>query len=154
MGQTMIINFKCLEMKNLVTFLMLTFLLNVLSCQSKDDVPDAVKMAFKQKYPKENDPDWHVDQNGNFESNFKKDGEHYRADFSPEGSWIETERSIKKSDLPEAVKDKLKSDYEDFEIVEIEETDHHSKGLFYDVELKKNGEKQDVEFLENGQVIN
>ncbi|MGB5822170.1 MAG: PepSY-like domain-containing protein [Saonia sp.] len=122
------------------------------SAQKK--APEAVQKAFVQKYPGENDPDWHVDANGNFESNFKVNGKSLRADFSPEGKWIETERSIKKEDLPKAIKDKLKEDFKGLEITEIEEVDHHSKGRFYDIEFKQKGKNKDVEMKENGTIIN
>lgn len=122
------------------------------SCEAQ--VPESVKIGFDEKYPGEKHSKWKVDRNGNFESHFKKDGKEYRADFSPQGEWIETERSIKKKELPELVREKLKSDYDDYEIVELEETRHHSKGLFYDVELKKNGKKQDVEFNVTGKILN
>ncbi len=117
-------------------------------------VPEEVEMSFEKKYPGEKHSKWKIDRNGNFESHFKKDGKEYRADFSQAGEWIETERSIKKKELPELVRQKLKSDYDDYEIVELEETRHHSKGLFYDVELKKDGKKQDVEFNVNGKILN
>lgn len=122
------------------------------SCQAQ--VPEAVKTGFEEKYPGEKHSKWKIDRNGNFETHFKKEGKEYRADFTPEGNWIETERSIKKKELPELVRQKLKSDYDDFKIVELEETRHHSKGLFYDVEIKKDGKKQDVEFNVNGKILN
>lgn len=136
-------------MTKILFFLLLCFLV---SCQAQ--VPDEVQEAFEKKYPGENDPDWRIDRNSNFEAHFKKKGKHYRADFSPNGEWIETERSIKKKELPSLVRDRLKSEYNDFKIVELEETRHHSKGLFYDVELKKDGKKRDVEFTVNGEIIN
>lgn len=125
------------------------------SCQStaNGQIPEVVKRSFESKYPGENDPDWHEDKNGNFESNFKKDGDKYRADFSPQGAWIETERSIKKKDLPKEVQKKPKDEYSTFKVLEIEEVDHYLKGLSYDVELKKGGEKHEVEFSANGQVL-
>ncbi len=58
-----------------------------------------------------------------------------------------------KKELPKKVHDIIKEQYGDFEIVEVEEVDHHSKGLFYEVEFKRNGEKKDVEFSPNGQVL-
>ena len=137
-------------MKKIILLLLTIFSLE--SCVAQ--VPDSVQEAFEEKYPGENDPDWRTDRNNNFEAHFKKDGKHYRADFTPEGNWIETERSIKKKELPELVLDKLKSDYDDYEIVELEETRHHAKGLFYDVELKKDGKKMDVEFKVTGEIIN
>jgi len=122
------------------------------SCSAQ--TPDEVKEAFDEKYPGEKHSKWKIDRNGNFETHFKKGGEEYRADFTPQGEWIETERSLKKKELPELVRKRIKSDYDDYEIVELEETRHHSKGLFYDVELKKDGKKQDVEFNTNGEIIN
>ena len=121
---------------------------------AQKDAPREVQIAFEKKYPGENDPDWHKDSNGNFESHFKKDGKSYRADFSPDGNWIETERSIKKDDLPKAVKNTIESSYKDWEITEIEEVEHFSKGKFYDVEFKQKGKNKDVEVNENGTIIN
>lgn len=141
-------------MKYIITLLLVLFIGSAMNCQSDGKVPDVVKDSFKSKYPNENDPDWHQDKNGNYESNFKKDGKHYKADFSPTGQWIETERRLKKNDLPEAIQLKLNEDFDNYKIVEIEEVQHASKGLFYDVELKKDGKKQDVEFSKNGTIIN
>lgn len=143
-------------MRNFISRSFPVLVLLIIGCQSVGNAqaPDAVKATFENKYPGENDPDWHLDRNGNYESNFKKKGKHYKADFTPEGKWIETERRIKKKELPKAIRKILKSEYDDFKIVEIEEVDHNSKGRFYDVELKKDGEKQDVEFNEAGFVIN
>lgn len=116
--------------------------------------PDAVRENFKKKYPGENDPDWQLDDKGNWEASFKQDGIHYRADYNADGSWIETESSIEKSDLPKAIKDILKSDYDDMEITEIERVDHNSKGIFYDVEFKQKGKNLDIEFNEKGEILN
>ncbi|MBM1104766.1 PepSY-like domain-containing protein [Aurantibacter crassamenti] len=139
-------------MNKLGTVLFLILVFTFSSCQTQ--VPKGVKVAFEEKYAGEKHSKWEVDRNGNYESHFKKDGKEYRADFSPEGEWIETERSIKKKDLPKIVREILKADYDDYKIVELEETQHHSKGLFYDVELKKDGKKQDVEFNKEGEILN
>lgn len=140
-------------------FFILIALLSFLSCESAvtqeegNSVPKVVKEAFQAKYPDEKKEDWEIDRNGNWEAKFKEDGEHYKADFTPDGKWIETECSIKKKELPKAVEKSVKNQFDDYEIVEIEKTDHHSKGLFYDVEFKKDGKKFDVEFAKDGRVI-
>lgn len=143
-------------MKMLLLSVMAFLAFNYANSQSVDKkkVPAGVSKAFVEKYPGEDKPGWRKDRNGNFESHFKKDGTTYRADFTPAGNWIETERSIKKDDLPRAIRKQLKKHYDDYKIVEIEEVDHPAKGLFYDVELKKDREKMDVEFTENGEIIN
>jgi len=127
----------------------------ILSCQNakSDQTPTAVEKAFQEKYPGENDPDWRIDDHGNYECHFKKDGVKYRADFSPEGSWIETETSIKMKELPKAIRKAINRTYVLYTIAELEKVDHHSKGIFYDVEFKLKGKNKDVEFREDGTVL-
>lgn len=141
-------------MKNYI--LIFTFgILCLFNCQNSANAqaPDAVKATFQKMYPGENDPDWHKDSNGNYESNFKIDGIKYRADYAPNGKWIETETSIDIKDLPQAIRDKIKSDYDSEDITEVEKVEHHSKGLFYDVEFKQKGKNKDIEFRANGEII-
>lgn len=137
----------------IITSCMLFLFTSACAGQQNDD-PEAVKTSFQQKYPGENDPDWHTDDNGNFESSFKKDGKSYRADFTPEGKWVETERSVDLEDLPKAVKQRIESDFEGEDITEIEEVQHADKGLFYDVEFKRPGKNLDVEISPEGKVLN
>ncbi|ADV48324.1 PepSY-like domain-containing protein [Cellulophaga sp. E16_2] len=142
-------------MRTCLFFLTLFISVTYMSCQYQDGkVPKVVKENFNAKYPNENDPDWDIDKNDNFEASFKKDGVHYRADFSPNGNWIETENNIDKKDLPEVIQDIIDTKYEAYKIVEIEEVTHYQKGFFYDVEITKDGNKQDVEFLKSGAIIN
>ena len=159
------------------TFAFLTFFAVLFNCtQAKGQVPENVKQAFTDKYPNETNPDWETDAHGNFEAHFKKDGEKYRADFSANGQWIETESSIKKDELPkairsvikdtiyrgsivasypsEAIRSVIKDKYDSEEITEVEYVQSATKGEFYDVEFKQKGKNKDVEFRANGQIIN
>lgn len=130
-------------------------LLVAFNCQKgvKAQAPEAVKKTFQAKYPGENDPDWHKDDKGYYEANFKIDGIKYRADFNEDGSWVETETSIDKDELPEAIQKVIKEKYKDEDITEIEKVESASKGLFYDVEFKQKGKNKDVEFRANGSII-
>ncbi|MGA8852871.1 MAG: PepSY-like domain-containing protein [Christiangramia sp.] len=131
----------------------------LVSCQEKKndnkkgEVPEAVRSAFQKKYPGENDPDWEEDDHGYWESHFKQDGEKYRADFNADGSWVETENSIKKENLPEAIKRKIEEEYSDREITEVEHVDNAKEGEFYDVEFKQKGKNMDIEFREDGTIL-
>jgi hypothetical protein len=142
-------------MKKMMLCLATFLTVSIVSCQEKDDkVPDAVRATFQEKYPGENDPDWELDDHGNWESHFKINGEKYRADFKPDGTWVETENDIKEENLPEAIKKIIKAKFLDEEITEVERVDNAEKGLFYDVEFKKDGKNKDVMFREDGTVIN
>jgi len=141
-----------------ICFLILTsFLLACTDTNAQKDkrgTPKAVKKAFKAMYPGENDPDWETDKNGNYEAHFKKDGEHYRADYSPDGNWIETENSLKEKELPKAIRELLENKYDDFKIIELEFVKHHQKGEFYDLELKeKDKDKFDLMVRADGTII-
>ncbi|PHN05131.1 PepSY-like domain-containing protein [Flavilitoribacter nigricans] len=136
--------------------LVLIFCICAVGCtaqESNNGIPEAVLRSFEQKYPKENSPEWEKDDHGNFEAHFKKDGEKYRADFTPAGQWIETENSIKYDDLPEAVQDAIKEQFDKDDITEIEQVEHSSKGWFYDVEFKQKGKNKDVEYNPAGMII-
>ncbi|QCE42994.1 PepSY-like domain-containing protein [Psychroserpens sp. NJDZ02] len=128
----------------------------VFSCQNivHSQVPKSVQNAFEVKYPGENNPDWETDAHGNFEAHFKDKGVKYRADFSPNGHWIETENSIKKGDLPKAIRAIIKTEYGSEDITEVEHVQSASKGEFYDVEFKQKGKNKDIEFRANGDIIN
>ena len=137
----------------LLAFLSICLLLTCLST-AEAQIPDAVLKSFKNKYPNEKVHDWEKDAHNYIEIQFKKDGDQYRADFLNDGTWIETEVSIDKDDLPKAIKKIIKETYGDRKIAEIEKVEHHSKGIFYDVEFKKKGKNLDVEFRANGEIIN
>lgn len=141
-------------MKKAVIVLSLNMALLLLCChqQVQGQTPEAVKKTFQKMYPGENDPDWHQDDHGNYESHFKIDGVKYRADYNSDGSWIETETSIDKKDLPKAIQKRIEEDF-DGKITEIEKVEHHSKGTFYDVEFKQKGKNKDVMFKADGTII-
>ncbi|QYA26464.1 hypothetical protein G3I01_13460 [Gramella sp. MT6] len=147
-------------MRRVSILLVALLTVGLLSCQEKKDtkkekneVPEVVQRTFQNKYPVENDPDWEKDDHGNWESHFKIDGEKYRADFNADGSWIETENSIKKENLPDAIKKKIEEEYPDRKITEVEHVNSAKEGEFYDVEFKQKGKNMDVVFKEDGSVM-
>ncbi|MGB3592414.1 MAG: PepSY-like domain-containing protein [Nonlabens sp.] len=140
-------------MKFLISILLLfTFSLSA-SCQEDKTVPKVVVEAFKAKYPNESDPDFEQDAHGYWEAHFKKKGEKYRADFSQDGKWIETENSIKYKNLPKAIREAIKKEFGDDKITEVEHVMSASKGEFYDVEFKRKGKNMDVEYRKDGSKV-
>lgn len=147
-------------MKNLLTIIVLLFAITTSSCQQvskkKDKnvgVPAVVIMAFQKKYPKESVPKFETDAHGYWEGHFKKKGEKYRADFNADGRWRETENSIKISELPAPILEKINTSYALYTIAEVEHVMSASKGEFYDVEFKQKGKNKDIEFRKDGTVI-
>lgn len=108
---------------------------------------------FEKQYPDATEVDWEEDSNGFYEATFKQNGHQLRADFTQQGDWVETERSLKYDELPQAVQEVIQSDYDKDEITEIELVQHSERGEFYDVEFKQEGKNMDVEIRDNGQII-
>nr|WP_042296346.1 PepSY-like domain-containing protein [Nonlabens ulvanivorans] len=133
-----------------LSFLIL-FIYTTASCQEQSDkVPQVVLNAFQAKYPGENDPDFELDDHGYWEAHFKKDGESYRADFHADGTWRETENSIKKSEIPKAIQDAIEKEYPDKKVTEAEHVISATQGEFYDIEFKQEGKNMDVMYRKDG----
>ncbi len=148
-------------MKVLLTVFALIMAVNTSSCQEKkhkkdkgdDNVPEVVVKAFKAKYPNEKVPEFKTDAHGYWEAHFKKKGEKYRADFNENGTWRETENSIKVSELPEPIQSKINSTYFLYTITEVEHVLSAKYGEFYDVEFKQKGKNKDIMFKKDGSII-
>ncbi len=142
-------------MRSILVILMSTVTLMTASCQNReaDTVPEAVMKTFEKMYPGEEDPDFKKDVHGYWEAHFKKDGEKYRADFFADGTWRETENTIKKKNLPKAVKKAIEKQFGDEEITEVEHVKSAKYGEFYDVEFKRKGKNRDVMYRKDGSII-
>ena len=115
--------------------------------------PEKVTKAFAQKYPDATKVTWNIDRNGRHEADFKMGGTSYRSDFETDGTWVETETSVKWKDLPEAVKSAFQNEDEKKDIIEIEMVDSNEKGKFYDIEYKIGIGKQDIVITADGKVL-
>lgn len=130
----------------------LIFVMPFASCQQQQNekVPQVVVESFKAKYPNESIPEFNEDVHGYWEAHFTKKGKKYRADFHPDGSWRETENSIKVKNLPKAIRKAIKDEYGADAITEVEHVMSATKGEFYDVEFKRKGKNHDVEYRKDG----
>ncbi|WOI23737.1 PepSY-like domain-containing protein [Nonlabens ulvanivorans] len=138
-------------MKITILSLLILFISTTASCQEKSDkVPQEVINAFQTKYPGENDPDFELDDHGYWEAHFKKDGEKYRADFHADGTWRETENSIKDSEIPKAIQEAIEREFPDKKITEAEHVISATQGEFYDIEFEQKGKNMDVMYRKDG----
>ncbi len=81
---------------------------------------DAVKSAFAQKYPGATNVEWES-EDGNFEVEFKLNGQETEASFAADGAWRETEIEIAKNKLPIGVKKAVSNQFEGYKIKEAEQ---------------------------------
>ena len=140
-------------MKKLITTLSLLLIQIVALGQSPTK---AANVWLDEHYAGLKDLEWERDAHDNYEAQFKHGGLKYRVDFDSSGHWIETERSIKWSDLPDAVKEALKHDeqFDKKEIAELEWVNSSKYGEFYEIEIKDKGKNTDLNYKPDGTRIN
>jgi hypothetical protein len=130
--------------------LLISALVFLFSCSSSTTPPDAVKSAFQQKYPDASNVKWGKENDKEWEAEFDNKGTQLSSNFDNDGSWIETEQSISKSEFPAAVTDAINKQYPGWEIVETDKTETASDGIVYDADLKSGSQKKEVAFKEDG----
>ena len=120
----------------------------------KIEVPTIVKKALSEKYSDAEDVEWEMENDTDYEAEFELDKREMSAVFSADGTWLQTETEVDKSDLPEAVKAAIKKSFPAYKTEETEMLERLNMPLAYEVELET---KDDVEieviFAADGTVL-
>ncbi|MCB0855151.1 MAG: PepSY-like domain-containing protein [Bacteroidetes bacterium] len=141
-------------MKNVLIILALLFTLWTQSCAQTSEnqhVPEKVKTAFSQKFPKAKKVKWEKENESEWEAEFKMDGKEYSANFSLNGDWMETEYEIKESAIPANIKTILDNNFSNYEIEEAEMAET-SSGNSYEFEIEQGEEVFEVVIDAQGNV--
>lgn len=118
------------------------------SCSVQLEIPKTVQTAFITKFPAATDVGWESDKD-EYEADFKFEGMEMSANFSKNGSWIETEQKVKTSALPNNVVSSVSKLYPNYLIEEVEIIETQSmKG--YELEIEKGKVSKEVVFDVNG----
>ncbi len=133
-------------MKNLTLIAVLAVAFTMQSCSQKSDsknTPEKVLTSFKTKFPDAKKVEWEMENDSEWEAEFKWNGKEYSANFSIEGQWIETEYQIKDSEIPSSIRAILDQNFSDYEIEdpEIAET---PTGTSYEMEIEEGEEEYEV----------
>lgn len=136
----------------LLAAILMSLSLNIMAQKTENKVPEKVKTAFKAKFQNAEKVEWEMENDSDWEAEFKMKGIKYSATFSSDGAWKETEYSIKKSEIPADILSALNKKFPGYKIddAEIEET---ALGKFYEFELKKGKEEIEVLIDAQGNVV-
>ena len=117
-------------------------------------IPASVTDAFAARYPHATSVEW-KDKLQYFEASFQLNGASISADFSSNGEWQNSERTMTYDQLPEEVKDGFqKSRYADWQKNSITEIQELGKPLQYRVVVQKSGlQKKNLYFDTNGRLM-
>ncbi|HTH56517.1 MAG TPA: PepSY-like domain-containing protein [Cyclobacteriaceae bacterium] len=116
-----------------------------------DELPSAVKTAFKKKYPNVKNVKWEKEGDA-FEASFNFQKEEVSALFDAAGNVKEVETEIEKTALPIAVKNLLTKDYAGYKVREAARIVAESVTT-YEAEVKKGKESFDLIFSEDGKLL-
>jgi hypothetical protein len=122
---------------------------SILFAQSKIPVPQVVKAAFAQKYPKVKGVNWEKEK-GNYEANWGgKSGEDNSALFAPSGQFIEIAKAISVNQLPASALGYVKNHYKGSSINEASLVTDAKGKVSYEAEVNH----KDVVFDEHGNFL-
>lgn len=112
--------------------------------------PEAVQKAFEQKFPIATSVSWRKENKTEWEAEFMFNGGKLSANFTNDGTWVETEKQIAVSEFPKVVADAIQKLYPGWKITEADRTETAKNGLIYEVDIKSGTQKKEVAFKEDG----
>ena len=129
----------------------LVFAATAVSAQKIDasKVPSAVKNTFSKNFPGTTDVKWEMEK-GDYEANFKQNGQKMSALIDPMGALRETEIGIAISELPANATAYISKNYKGEKIKEAAKLKMASGETHYEAEIKG----MDVIFDANGKFLN
>ena len=133
--------------------LMILSIALICSCTFAKTPPKAVSDAFMKKFPTATKVSWGIEGPKEWEAEFTLDGDKVSANFSQDGTWLETEQEIKASSLPAAVLSNVKMKYATWKIAEADKTETAKHGTIYEVDLKKGMKRKSLAFKADGTSI-
>jgi len=118
-------------------------------------VPEAVKKAFKKKYPRATEPIWRKPAENEYDVEYELGPNVYYTKFSADGKWMETSVDVSIAVLPKPVKDQWKKnehkDWEVLYVVKLETADTTTKPkVYYQIAVKKDKEMKSVLIAADG----
>ena len=141
-------------MKYLLLITVFSFGLLSTACgQNEKTAPQTVQTAFKAKFPTVSNPQWEMEGDGEWEAEFKMNGKEMSANFKTDGTWLETETELNKSNLPAAVKKAIASKFPGMEIEEATLVEMPGKASAYEVEMEKGETTIEALFSADGKVL-
>jgi hypothetical protein len=139
-------------MKNSLVLIALCFATSLSAQKLKPaEVPPAVREAFAKAYPTIAKAVWEKEGDA-YEVEFKVASREVSVVYSAAGELMETERSVKASEVPAAVLSAIKSAFPGYKLEEFAEIT--TKGVItYEVELEKGKEEFEAIFDAAGKLI-
>ena len=117
------------------------------------NVPTAVQKAFEQKFPGATNIKWDKENAHEYEASFDLNSEKYSANFSDQGTWLETESSITFNLLPDKVQSTFNTSNKDATVKAVAKIETSQGVTKYEIEYKQGVKTIETLYNEDGTVI-
>jgi len=117
------------------------------------EVPKAIISSFQTHFKGVKVDAWDKEKNGEFEVEFKMNKVEMSANFSNDGTLMETEEEIAISTLPKSVEEYVIKNYLGSKIEEAAKITDASGKITYEAEIEKGKEEIELIFDANGQFV-
>lgn len=140
-------------MKTIKIFIFLLFVASIAVAQDlkPSEVPEAVKNVFTKENTSATDIEWERDMD-NYKVEFDMGRMEHEIWYTADGNIIKRENDIPQSDLPQAIRDIIESNYPGYRLDDIEMT-WQDDATTYKVELEKGKEEWEVVFDADGKIL-
>jgi len=118
---------------------------------NEKDVPASVKNAFTKEYANATDVEWEKDME-NYKVEFDVNRIENEVWYNASGTVVKKEQDIAEAELPQAVRDAVKSGYANHTLDDVEKV-WQNNATNYELELENGNEDKQVTFDANGKVI-
>jgi hypothetical protein len=113
--------------------------------------PKSVTDNFSKKFASANKIKWGMEDENEWEAEFKMDGKEMSASFDKEGKWMATEAKLNEKELPANVLKAVKAAYADWKIESVESIETpEMKG--YELEIEKGKEELEIQVTADGKI--
>ena len=119
-------------------------------CSFSGNPPAAVQKAFNQQFSKATDIKWGKENTSEYEADFVLNGAKMSANYTADGTWLETETEIKADQLPAKVTEYISKTYPGWETVNASKVETAKKGIIYEADLKSGTKKKEVSVTSEG----
>jgi len=140
-------------MKSCLIIIGYTFLFAIAGYSQKvngKEIPGAVKTAFNTKFSGASNVKWEKESKDELEANFKMNNNDVSANFKLDGTWVETETTIPANQLPAAVTSAVNKKFPGAIYERTEKIEKPGSKTLYEVNVKVNGKKKEMELSEDG----
>ncbi|OFY95054.1 MAG: hypothetical protein A3K10_15090 [Bacteroidetes bacterium RIFCSPLOWO2_12_FULL_31_6] len=130
-----------------LTVIALFFLGSTAFAQSNE-----VQSAFNKMFPSAENVKWSQEDATQWEAEFNINDQKFSANFSGDGTWLETERELSTIEIPTAINTTIAKEFADYQVKEAELSETKN-GTMYEFDLVKDKTVLEVAFSRDGTVV-